>query len=921
MLTISKMYRTLKKYEMDYYYLGKNAPEIAFRGKLAERLGLTNISGGAFECITAGKNAIGETLVRPGISGFHNPGRDIVLSPDKSVAISCYLSQNKDDRMKIINAHREAVKCITVYIEKELILARINHGSGGTERISTGNMLYTEFEHNTSRESDPQLHTHLIIFNMTRLPGDRIRAMENRNIYDCRKLLCRIYENQLCRNLRSKGFDATITKEGYASIPGVSKDLIDIFSKRTVNMKERLTGYFNSKGMDPTEEISKGNTRGLENSIMLYTRKPKKAEDLGRLINNWKSELSGAGKSLKDIPRSRNINLLKNNYGISPEIYIRKAIDEITANRGFFSKKDILSHSLNLSKAEIDIRNLEKAFHNNGDLLILDKQIRIGCGYHTAYTTPAMIELEKNNLSRVLNLRQRFIPEFKEDEAGRLAADFCLTKEQTTILRELLLSNDRMDLLKCGKDTGCDFILPAVVRAFSEKGYEVVLISPDSRMARSLETDLNIEALSPDRFLSQNRIENGEKTLYIADRLDLIGPAKIGNIMEKADNPFSKIICTGKLYSTGREAGRDFRNFCNAFNKFTEGENIANHKKYLRITSEELSKLHEFSLIESENIISRLEKKGSVIKSFNTYEVLDSIRKDYLKDPQNTVVITRSWREKNDLNRFIRSGLEKGGTVTNLAIIPVRSGDIFHGQVSLKKEFLNYEEGLKIKALSNFRGMKKGETGTIIGIDPDNPVVKVAVDFSSRIVFINPRMDYKKYRAEELRETTFGTGDRIVFLKSSVENGIKRGEQAVIEKIENNEIKAVLENQCSITIDYKNYNYFDHAYAASGPYFHSGQGKNTLLDLRVPNDRKKDFGSELENSLRNIKPGTRIYTNNIDYVKNTMEKINLSRAILSYKIDRERTIEIMKSENREYQAIKYELLNERRQSLQMEIGM
>ncbi|MGA2142219.1 MAG: MobF family relaxase, partial [Brevinematales bacterium] len=201
MLTISKMYNSLKKYEMDNYYLGENAPVYEFGGKMAERFGLKYISGGVFENVTSGKDASGAVLVRQGRAGYHNPGRDVVMSPDKSVAISCYLGRDNENRIKIMESHREAVKSVAGYIEKELILARINHGKNGIERVSTGLMLYAGFEHHTSRELDPQLHTHLVIFNSTSLPDGPparcpAKAMENRNIYDCRKLLCRIYENQ-----------------------------------------------------------------------------------------------------------------------------------------------------------------------------------------------------------------------------------------------------------------------------------------------------------------------------------------------------------------------------------------------------------------------------------------------------------------------------------------------------------------------------------------------------------------------------------------------------------------------------------------------------------------------------------------------------------------------------------------------------
>ncbi len=920
MLTISKMYNTLKKYEMDNYYLGENAPKVEFSGEISNKLGLKFISGGAFENIVAGKNINGEMLVRPGISGKHNPGRDVVLSPDKSVALSCYLSQNPDDRRKIIEAHREAVKCVAGYIEKDLILARIDHGRAGIERICTGNMLYTEFEHNTSRELDPQLHTHLIIFNITGLPGGSFKAMENRNVYDCRKLLCRIYENQLCRSMRSHGFDAGISKEGYAQIEGVDNKIRDLFSKRTVNMKEKLKRYFEAKGINPADEINKGNTKGLEKAIMLYTRKPKKAVDLDKIISEWKKELAGMGKSERDIPESRGIELFKNIHENSPEKYIQMALDEVTQARGFFSKKDILSHSLSLSKAEFDIKELEKAFYNNRNLIILEKQARIGCGYHTAYTTPGIIETEKNNLLHALKWRQDFKPEYKEDGACKAAADYFFTPEQNKTFRELLISGDRMDLLKSEGAGNRYFLLPALIRAYREKGYDTVLIAPDGRNARSLEAAVNIEVLSPDRFLSQNRRENGEKTLYIADRLDLIGPVKIGKIMDRADFANSKIVFTGEFYRTGREAGRDFRNFCLALNKFDIAGDVTGHERHYKIPEHELLKLREHSSLITESALYKLEKNASLKTGYKTGELKYSICRDYLKDPQNSVVLTRSWREKNELNLFIRENLEKAGTVENSARIAVRSGDVFGGQAGLKKDSGNYEKGQRISALNNVRGMKKGETGTVIDVDPGTSSVKVAIDSSRRHAVINPSKDYKKYRVEELRETYFGRGDRIVFLKSAAETGIKRGECAIVKEIGENKIRAVLDNQRSIEFDYKKHNFFDHAYAAMSLDSISERGKNVLLDLRAGAGRPY-LGPEIENCLRSLKPGMRIYTDNIEYVKTKMEEINFNDFKLSYENNKFMAVEKIKAVERECRSIRYEKSLERSRSMQWGIGM
>jgi hypothetical protein len=342
------------------------------------------------------------------------------------------------------------------------------------------------------------------------------------------------------------------------------------------------------------------------------------------------------------------------------------------------------------------------------------------------------------------------------------------------------------------------------------------------------------------------------------------------------DTPGGKIIFTGELYSYGREAGRDFRNFCHAMNKSDDPGIFRKEKRQSGISEDELIKNREGDRIKAENGINRLLASGSIIQSSDGSILREAIRADYMKNPQNSIVLARSWREKNELNGFIRAGFEKTGAVANSALISVRSGDIFNGQACLKKDIANYEEGHRIEAISNVRGMKKGETGTIIGMDASGRSVKVAIGGSRRIALINPGKDYKKYSVWETREEKFGRGDRILFLRSW-ESGIKRGETAVIESIDNNMIKVLTGNRKVIVFDHGRYNYFDHAYAASGPLPFSRAGKNILLDLRAPHGRSAGFGAELEHHLAGLKPGTRIYTDNIGMLKARMAELGMER--------------------------------------------
>jgi conjugative relaxase-like TrwC/TraI family protein len=86
---------------------------------------------------------------------------DFTLSPPKSVSIAALVGNDK----RIIEAHDEAV---TVAM-REFANLRCHSGSQ-TESVShrvTGNVVGAVFRHDTSRDLDPHLHSHCILFNAT----------------------------------------------------------------------------------------------------------------------------------------------------------------------------------------------------------------------------------------------------------------------------------------------------------------------------------------------------------------------------------------------------------------------------------------------------------------------------------------------------------------------------------------------------------------------------------------------------------------------------------------------------------------------------------------------------------------------------------------------------------------------------------
>lgn len=100
--------------------------------------------------------ATGESVWR------HPPGTELVFSGPKSFSIMAL--SGGDDRLKA--AFSLAVERTMAYAERAAGIAKVSIG-GNKVDVPTGNLLYADFPHETSRHLDEQLHAHKGILNAT----------------------------------------------------------------------------------------------------------------------------------------------------------------------------------------------------------------------------------------------------------------------------------------------------------------------------------------------------------------------------------------------------------------------------------------------------------------------------------------------------------------------------------------------------------------------------------------------------------------------------------------------------------------------------------------------------------------------------------------------------------------------------------
>ncbi|CAB5681446.1 Multifunctional conjugation protein TraI [Serratia marcescens] len=270
----------------NYYVLG--SMDERWVGQGAEALGLTGkVDVKDFVAVLEGKLPDGSDLTRMvGGENKHRPGYDLTFSAPKSVSIMAMLGGDK----RLIAAHNHAVEVAVREVEK--LASTRSMTEGVSETRLTGNLVVALFNHDTSRDLDPQMHTHAVVANVTQHDGKWQTLSSDtvgktgfiESIYANQVAFGQIYRHVLRQDAEAMGYQTeNVGPHGMWEFKGM-ENVIDAFSKR-------------SQAIDAVA----GDGASLKSRDMatLDTRKAKVASDPAALAVEWLQEMKSAGFDAK----------------------------------------------------------------------------------------------------------------------------------------------------------------------------------------------------------------------------------------------------------------------------------------------------------------------------------------------------------------------------------------------------------------------------------------------------------------------------------------------------------------------------------------------------------------------------------------------------------------------------------------------
>lgn len=224
----------------DEYYVRSEHSSAVWMGSACDRLGLDGpVTPEGFRQLLDGLDPrSGGPLGLPRTTDRRVAGFDLCFSAPKSVSVAWALAPPELSEV-IAAAHDRAVAAAVETLEREVIRAR--RGAGGHRLETTGGVAAAAFAHRTSRAGDPQVHTHVVVANLTPDAAGRWTSIYGTPVYRWAKTLGYVYQAELRAGLsRATGMSWGPVRNGTAEIAGIPEPLRLEFSTRRAQIEAAL---------------------------------------------------------------------------------------------------------------------------------------------------------------------------------------------------------------------------------------------------------------------------------------------------------------------------------------------------------------------------------------------------------------------------------------------------------------------------------------------------------------------------------------------------------------------------------------------------------------------------------------------------------------------------------------------------------
>ncbi len=553
---------------------------------------------------------------------------------------------------RIVDLHGRAVRCALAELEK-YAETRVRKGKRRGERV-TGNIVAACFQHETSRELDPHLHTHCVVFNATFDPEEgRWKALETAGMYRAQKFAENLYFHELAKGLKSLGYEIENNARNF-EIKHVPAIVIARFSKRheqiDAEAERRVAQGYNGNIGELWARIAHEHRR----------RKMKNAS-AETLRSYWREQM---GSSERRALARVGGDPFRQEHAADVRALVAWADEHLFERRSVVNDHELMAAALARGRGQnFDLSDLARAIEERGYI-----QEKGSC----KLTSRELLRCEWE-IVRIAQDRRNVFFDFVRD----YQPDPGLSLEQAQAARRILTSRDLITIFRGGAGTGKTHTLKEIERAIRGTGTPVVVLAPQRQQVHDLETD-GLPAQTLAQMLTSKRLP--PRAAVILDEAGQVGGLDLRELIRLVESRQARLILSGDTRQHGAVAASDA---LRAIERHSHPR-VAVLRTIRRQNPELARSPEERQFIRQYRAAVKEAAAGDVARSFDLLETLGCVRE--LPDNQRRaavaveylctldrgdrpLVVAQTWSEVHAVNEAIRSALAVTGKLKGGAIL------------------------------------------------------------------------------------------------------------------------------------------------------------------------------------------------------------------------------------------------------------
>lgn len=801
-------------FEKDDYYSNEEGPGGSrWLGKGAERLGLAGgVEQEQFTEILKGKAPNGELLFSRKLDQKkRRAATDFTFSAPKSVSVAGLVQGDE----RVVAAHHLAVERTLAILEERYAETRVMTAQG-RRVVGTGNLIAAVFAHGTSREAEPQLHSHCVVMNATQIENGRWYSLLNDSAIANQKLLGQIYQNELAYELKSIGYEIEQREHGQFDIKGYSEELLETFSTRRGQI-EALVAEWQASG----KVIRDADGRALRTDALireaanLKTRKAKpQITAAGELLQNWQAVIAMKGLALPPIPSEQNqapeesgevaesdlaIAPLKSEQrsdAVEPEAalpakprlakpkqrtVLDNAVTHCEERDAIFKRKEIETFVLEHSIGEQSFATLQQDIDGHEQLIKVKKdkkgreQVTTENALHRELATIRLMQAGENSVGAISSAEQ----------VTQRFENSTLSEEQQQAISLSCETTNQIIGWQGSAGAGKTFALNSFRQIAEEQGYQISGYAPSAVAAHELSESLSIETNTVARLLVSKPFHteaDSKPRIWFIDEAGLLSMKDAKALLEKAKEASARVVLVGDTKQLSAvEAGNPFRSLQAA------GMLTAKLDETRRQQREDLRQAVKLiARADVEQGIEVLDAGGCIHTAKEAKERQAQLIENYLQMPSEerdaTLVLAGTNADRLALTEGIRQGLQSKGILgqDTFTIKSLQRKDLSAAQ---RRYAQNYLPGDVLVPIHDYKqlDLEKNVTYVVRAVDTaNNTLMLEAPDQTTREIEPDQCAHISTYT---VLEEAISPGDKLKWTKNNQERKTRNGQQFTVTDI------------------------------------------------------------------------------------------------------------------------------------------